>query len=72
MTFTVGASNVPAGRFPKVTATSEVQPEPAARWIARNLSKTHRGVAFTVYRADGDGATAVATFLNGALRFNAA
>jgi hypothetical protein len=67
MRYVVDASNIQRGSFREVAAPGEQD----AFLAARDLSGAHRGVAFTVYRVC-DGADAIATYLNGSLRFRAA
>ncbi len=64
--YVVDSSNTRRGSFREFTAPGE----PDALLAARDLSSAHRGVAFTAYRVC-DGAHAIATYLNGSLRFRA-
>jgi hypothetical protein len=64
--YVVDASNIRRGSFREVAAAGERD----ALLAACNLSSTHQGVAFTAYRI-GDGAHAIATYLNGSIRFRA-
>lgn len=67
MTYVIAVTNGPPGRFPDETAGGEAEALARARdWSAE---PGMRRLAVTVYQIRGDGAYAIAVYLNGVRRF---